>query len=171
MSKAASIYFETKHACNLNCAQWIDPPVDNTSWLRWRRNHASTLYSRGRNWSFQCVLHDTLAQYRGWISPELTKLSFHGAGRSQDGLDSLHKPLFCFSPFAIPLSTLLFLLAEPLRTYFLHMHSHPLPHRAGEDSGGLRTIKSERPGLRNTSWETTIRHLFWRWVGSLSIGK
>ena len=58
------------------------------------------------------------------------------------------------------LRTLLFLLAEALGPYFLPMHSHPLQHRAGADSGELRTIKSEGPGLRNTSWETTIRHLF-----------
>ena len=58
------------------------------------------------------------------------------------------------------LGTLIFLLFEHFRTYFLHMHSYLLPHRAGEDSGGLKTITSEVPGRRNTCWETTIRRLF-----------
>ena len=147
------------------------PAADYTSWLRWPRNHASTLDSRSRNWSYQRVLHDTLALCCAWISPKLTKLTVHGAGRSHDGLASRHKPQFCFYPFAMRLGTLIFFVFEHFRTYFLHTHSYPLPHRAGEDSGGLKTMKSEGPGRRNTSCETTIRHLFWRWVGSLSVGK
>ena len=61
---------------------------------------------------------------------------FHG-----DGLDLFHKPQPCVCRFTIRAGTVFFLLSEALTaSCSLPTHSPPLPHRPGEDPGGLKLL-------------------------------
>ena len=129
--------------------------VEDPSWLRWCRDHASTLYKRGGIRRYPRISLDTLAHHGAWLLLNLAKPSFHGADRLHRGLDSLCEPQPFVFLFPIRLGThYTFIYLGTNCTFFPANEFKPLPHRAGEDPGGLKDcIPSEGSGHRHARWE------------------